>query len=151
MFFFFSKVILWTNLAICLQRWDHNCRRVFQKKKLFSLLSSILFRNMCKLHRKLRNAKIYALQVGILHKKFLCHFIDNLGKFSQIGAHIIIIKKFLTLNFCFLHQAPWCLATCVNCVTNLIMPKIYPNSLGHDKINLDVHKASSASAEIHTL
>ena len=28
--------------------------------------------------------------------------------------------------------------TCVNCVTNFKMPKIYPNSLGHDKMNLDV-------------
>ena len=46
---------------------------------------------------------------------------------------------FLYLILCFLLQAPWCLKICVNCVTNSKMPNIYPNSLGHDKINCDLN------------
>ena len=45
---------------------------------------------------------------------------------------------FLNMNFCFLLLAPWYLETCVNCVTNCKTPKSCPNSLNHDKINLDI-------------
>ena len=45
---------------------------------------------------------------------------------------------FLNMNFCFLFLAPQCLKTSVNCVTNWKVQKIYPNSLGHDKINFDL-------------
>ena len=86
MFLFFElffKVILRTNLATFSQIWDYNCKTVFHKLQfLFSILSSILSRNMCKLRPKLRNTRIYPLEVRILLKCFWCHFMDNIGNFS---------------------------------------------------------------------
>ena len=70
---------------------------------------------------------------------FQCHFMDNLCNYSTYLSPYYQNSFFLNLDFSFLFEAPWCLKTSVNCVTNWTTPKIYPNSLGHDKINLDLH------------
>ena len=46
---------------------------------------------------------------------------------------------FPKLEFLFSVLASMVSKTSVNCVTNWKMPKSYPNSLGYDKINLDVY------------
>ena len=49
----------------------------------FFILTLILSKNMCKSHRKLRNAKTYPLEVQILQIFFFwSHFMDNLGNHS---------------------------------------------------------------------
>ena len=88
---FFVKVILWTNLEICSQIWDHNCKIVFPKLEfMFCILSSILSRNMCKLRCNLRKAKIYRLEVQILRIIFFMSFYGQFSHFFlEIWAHII--------------------------------------------------------------
>ena len=62
-FYFFAlffKVTLWTNIAFLPQIWDQIKQQFFLNYFfLFSIQSSQLSRNMCKLCVKLRNATIY--------------------------------------------------------------------------------------------
>ena len=74
---------------------------------MFSILSWILSKNMCKLRRKLHNANIYPLEVQILQIIFVrCHIMYNLGNYST----------YLSPHY----------QTSVNCVTNWKMPKKLP-------------------------
>ena len=66
---------------------------------------------------------------------------DNLGNFYACLSRHYQNSFFLSMNVCFLLLAPGCQETGVNCVTNRKMPKIYMNTLGHDKINLDLTDA----------
>ena len=72
---------------------------------------------MCKLRRKLCNAKIYPLEVQILQI-----ILDNLGNYSTFWAHIIK-TIFSKLEFLFS-----VLGSMVSKIKK--NPKIYPNSLG---------------------
>ena len=93
---------------------------------------------MWKLCRKLRNAKIYPLEVRILQKKF-----DVISwTIKSIIPHIwayIIKTGFSKLEFLFsVLGSTVSKNICKLCHKFKKMPKIYPNSLGHDKINLDL-------------
>ena len=85
---------------------DYNCITVFPKLSfLFSILNLILSRNMCKSFRKLRNGKIYPLEVRIFFNCF--HYciviLWTIGAvFPHIWAHIIKTVFFSIFNFCFL-------------------------------------------------
>ena len=76
-------------------------------------------------------------------------FYGQLRQLFHISEPILSKQFFLNLNFCFRFWVPWWLKTSVNCVTNWKMPKFYPNSLGHDKINLDI--LWSAYCEVYTV
>ena len=59
---------------------------------VFSILISILFRNMCKSRLKLRNTKIYPLEVQILQ----CHFLNNKGSFFSHISDPTLSKQFFS-------------------------------------------------------
>ena len=138
----FLKIILGTNLVICWLIWDRNCKTVFPKLELIiSILILILSKNMCKLRRKLRNVKIYLLVVQILQIIFFMSFYGQFSQLFNICEPTLSKQFFSELKFLFsVLGSMVSKKTSVNWVTNWKMPKNYPNSLGHEKINLDITK-----------
>ena len=81
---------------------------------------------MCKLRCKLHNAKNLPPWGPNFTNIFFISFYGQLRQLFHISEHTISKRFFFNLNFCFLVEAPWCLKTYVNCVTNLKNAKNLP-------------------------
>ena len=106
----------------------------------FFILNSKMSRNIRKLCHKVCNSQNLPHESPNFRNYFFTsNFMDNLGHFSTIlRPHYknSFSKIFL---FCFLHQAPGCLRTCVFGVTNCVMHNRAPVQLLHGQMKLDVH------------
>ena len=100
----------------------------------------MLSKNMCKLPRKFHNVKIYPLEVQILQIIFLCHFMDNLGNNSTYLSPHYQNSFFSKLDFLFSVLGSMVSKKICKFRHKMKMPKIYSNSLGHDKIKLDISR-----------
>ena len=109
---------------------------------MFSILSSKFSRNMCKSRCKLRNTKIYPIEVQILQIIFSWyHFLTKLRQLCHISEPTLSKQFFSKLNFLFSFLGSM-LSNNICKLRHKLKKrtKIYPKSLGHDKINLDLWK-----------
>ena len=83
--------------------------------------------------------KFTLLRSKFYKKKTLMSFYGQFRQLFHISEPTLLKQFSLNSNFCFLLEAPWCLKTYVNCITNWKMLKFYPNPLGHSKKNLDIY------------
>ena len=93
---------------------------------------------MCKSRRKLRNAKILPLEVPILLIIFSMSFYGQFRQLFHISEPILSKQFFSKLEFLFSVLGSMVSKHICKLRHKLKNSKIYPNSLGHDQINLDI-------------
>ena len=127
-FLFFLKVVLWTK-RLLFHKSEATFQNQFSLNNFFALHSS-MFRNMCKLHHKVRNGQnIPAWSSSFSNYIFLSNLTNNLGHFStNLRPHFQ--NSFFFINFE--------KKKCVNRVTICIMPKVGWQSDLHGKTNLNI-------------
>ena len=102
---------------------------------LFSVLGSMVSKNICKLRHKLKNSKnvpelTWSWQNKPWFRNKQCVFLQSFYRqswsLSDQSETTIAKQFFLNFNYCFLFLVWYCLETCVNCVPNCVTQKFTP-------------------------